>query len=49
MRYLHTMIRSANLENTLDFFINKMGLQEVRRHDNNQGNLLKLYFVLLKI
>ncbi len=37
MQYLHTMIRSANLEKTLDFFINKIGLQEVKRYDNEQG------------
>ena len=43
MQYLHTMIRSANLENTLDFFINKIGLKEVKRHDNEQGKFTLVF------
>ena len=31
MKYLHTMIRTSNLEKTLDFFCNKLGLLEVRK------------------
>jgi lactoylglutathione lyase len=31
MRYLHTMLRVRNLEAALDFYINKLGLKEVRR------------------
>ena len=37
MEYLHTMVRVANLEESLDFYCNKFGLQEVRRMDNEQG------------
>ena len=37
MQYLHTMIRSSNLDKTLDFFINKIGLKELKRYDNEQG------------
>ncbi len=33
------MIRSANLEKILDFFINNIGLQEVKRYDNEKGKL----------
>ncbi len=36
MQYLHTMIRSANLDSTLDFFVNKLGLKEVRRYENKK-------------
>ena len=43
MQYLHTMIRSANLEKTLDFFINKIGLQEVKRYDNEQGKFTLVF------
>jgi lactoylglutathione lyase len=32
MKYLHTMIRVSDLDATLDFFCNKLGLVEVRRH-----------------
>ncbi len=31
MRYLHTMLRVRNLDQALDFYCNKLGLQEVRR------------------
>jgi lactoylglutathione lyase len=37
MEYLHTMVRVANLEESLDFFCNKFGLVEVRRTDNEKG------------
>ncbi len=32
MRYLHTMLRVRNLDQALDFYCNKLGLKEVRRH-----------------
>ena len=37
MRYLHTMIRVSDLDAALDFFCGGLGLQEVRRTDNEQG------------
>lgn len=37
MKYLHTMVRVSDLEASLDFYCNKLGLREVRRHDNPQG------------
>ncbi|HEY8382712.1 MAG TPA: VOC family protein [Microvirga sp.] len=37
MEYLHTMVRVANLEQSLDFYCNKLGLVEVRRIDNEKG------------
>ena len=37
MEYLHTMVRVANLDESLDFYCNKLGLQEVRRMDNEKG------------
>lgn len=37
MEYLHTMVRVANLENSLDFYCNKLGLRETRRMDNEKG------------
>ena len=37
MRYLHTMIRAANLDVTLDFFVDKLGLVEAYRYDNDAG------------
>jgi lactoylglutathione lyase len=37
MEYLHTMVRVANLDESLDFYCNKLGLVEVRRTDNEAG------------
>jgi lactoylglutathione lyase len=37
MQYLHTMIRVTDLDQTLDFFCNKMGFTEVRRINNDKG------------
>ena len=37
MRYLHTMVRVADLDRALDFYCNKLGLVEVRRMENEQG------------
>lgn len=37
MRYLHTMIRVSDLEASLDFFCNKLGLVEQRRRDSEGG------------
>ena len=37
MRYLHTMIRVSDLEESLDFYCNKLGLVETRRRDSEAG------------
>lgn len=37
MRYLHTMVRVTDLDTSLDFYCNKLGLTEVRRHENEGG------------
>jgi lactoylglutathione lyase len=37
MRYLHTMIRVSDLDASLDFFCNKLGLFEHRRRDSEAG------------
>ena len=37
MRYLHTMVRVSDLDASLDFYVDKLGLKEVRRHENQQG------------
>jgi lactoylglutathione lyase len=36
-RYLHAMVRVSDLELSLDFYCNKLGLQEVRRKDVKEG------------
>ncbi len=37
MKYLHTMVRARDLDETLDFYCTKLGLVEVRRHDSEAG------------
>ena len=33
MKYLHTMVRVTDLDASLDFYCNKLGLEEIRRID----------------
>jgi lactoylglutathione lyase len=37
MEYLHTMVRVADLDQSLDFYCNKLGLLETRRVENEKG------------
>jgi lactoylglutathione lyase len=37
MRYLHTMVRVTDIDKSLDFYCNKMGMVEIRRHENEAG------------
>ena len=37
MKYLHTMVRVTNLDESMDFYCNKLGLHEVSRYDNPEG------------
>ena len=37
MKYLHTMVRVTDLDASLDFYCNKLGLEELRRIDNDAG------------
>ena len=43
MRYLHTMIRVADVESALDFFCAKLGMREVRRVDNEGGRFTLIF------
>ena len=43
MNYLHTMIRVSDLDQSLDFFCNKLGLQEVNRHDSEKGRFTLVF------
>jgi len=43
MKYLHTMIRVQNLERALDFFINKLGMTEVRRKEVPEGEFTLIF------
>jgi lactoylglutathione lyase len=43
MRYLHTMVRVRNLEESLDFYCNKLGLEELRRTENEKGRFTLVF------
>jgi len=43
MKYLHTMVRVQNLESALDFFINKLGMIEVRRREAPEGRFTLVF------
>ena len=43
MRYLHTMVRVRDLEESLDFYVNKLGLEEIRRKDYEKGRFTLVF------
>ena len=43
MRYLHTMVRVSDLDASLDFYVNKLGLQEIRRKDSEKGRFTLVF------
>ncbi len=43
MRYLHTMVRVQDVEASLDFYCNKLGLEEVRRMENEGGRFTLIF------
>jgi lactoylglutathione lyase len=43
VRYLHTMVRVSNLEDSLDFYCNKLGLKEVKRVDHEAGRFTLVF------
>ena len=43
MRYLHTMVRVRDLEESLDFYCNKLGLAEVRRYESEKGRFTLVF------
>jgi lactoylglutathione lyase len=43
MRYLHTMVRVTDLEQSLDFYCNKLGLREIRRHESEKGRFTLVF------
>ena len=43
MKFLHTMIRAKNLDETLDFYCDKLGLVEVRRYDSEAGRFTLVF------
>jgi lactoylglutathione lyase len=45
MKYLHTMVRVKDLDASLDFYCNKLGLQELSRNENPGGRFTLVFLV----
>ena len=43
MRYLHTMVRVADVDKSLDFYCNKLGLEQIRRRDDKKGRFSLIF------
>ena len=43
MKFLHTMIRVTNIDESIDFFCNKLGLVEIRRKDVPEGKFTLIF------
>ncbi len=43
MRYLHTMVRIKDIDESLDFYVNKLGLVETRRIENEGGRFTLIF------
>ena len=43
MKYLHTMVRVTDVEKSLDFYCDKLGLVELHRKDSEQGRFTLIF------
>ncbi len=43
MKYLHTMVRVTNIEDSLRFYCQGLGLEEVRRVENEKGRFTLIF------
>ncbi len=43
MKYLHTMVRVLDIDASLDFYCNKLGLAEINRYDSEEGRFTLVF------
>ncbi len=43
MKYLHTMVRISDIEQSLDFYCDKLGLIELDRYESEQGRFTLIF------
>ncbi len=43
MEYLHTMVRVNDIDKSLDFYCDKLGLVEISRYDSDQGRFTLIF------
>ena len=47
MRYLHTMVRVTDLDVSLDFYCDKLGMVEVARKENSKGRYTLVFLAAI--
>lgn len=45
MKYLHTMVRVKNIDESLEFYCNKLGLEKIQQYDNESGRFTLVFLV----
>lgn len=48
MKFLHTMVRVLDLDIALDFYVNKLGLTEIRRMEFEEGKFTLVFLATAK-
>ena len=48
IKYLHTMVRVKNIEQSLEFYCNLLGLKEIRRKDSEEGKFTLVFLAAPK-
>ena len=43
MKYLHTMVRISDVDESIDFYCNKLGLVELKRYDSEKGRFTLIF------
>ncbi len=43
MKYLHTMVRVTDIDESLKFYCDQLGLRELRRHENEKGRFTLVF------
>lgn len=43
MKYLHTMVRITDVDESLKFYCDALGLEELRRHESEQGRFTLIF------
>jgi lactoylglutathione lyase len=43
MKYLHTMLRITDIDKSLEFYCDQLGLVELRRHESEQGRFTLIF------
>ena len=43
MKYLHTMVRVTDIDKSLEFYCEQLGLRELRRYDSEQGRFTLVF------